>query len=60
MSDQSINKEQNERAERWKKYKPSVVAAFVMLCGYAIFDGIPNPPLAVLSGLIAYYVLISK
>ena len=60
MPDQTINKEQNERAEQWKKTKPSVVAAFVMLCLYAIFDGVPNPPLAVFFGLAACYALIHK
>lgn len=60
MSDQTLNKEQNERAERRAKWKPSVVALFVILCIDAIFGGMPNPPLAVFYSLIAYYTLISK
>ena len=60
MPDQTLSPEQNKRAEQWRKEKPFIVTVFTLLCLYSIFDGIPNPPLAVFFGLAAYYTLISK
>jgi hypothetical protein len=60
MPDQTISPEQNKQAKARAKQRPFVVAGFVMLCLYAIFDGIPNPPLAVIAALAAYYTLIGK
>ena len=56
MPDQTLSPEQNERAERWKKNKPAVVTVLILLCLYSIFDGMPNPPLAVFYGIASVYV----
>ena len=59
MSDQTINAEQNKKAEQWRKEKPFVAGAFILLCLYSIFVGMPNPPLAVFFGLLATYTIRS-
>lgn len=56
MSDQTLNKEQNERAEQWRKEKPFIVAALILFCLFSIFAGMPNPPLAVFFGIASVYV----
>lgn len=59
MPDQTLNKEQNERAEKWQKEKPFVAAALILLCLVSIFVGMPNPPMAVFFGILTVYVIRS-
>ncbi len=60
MSDQTLNPEQNERAERWEKRKYLIAGVIVLLCLYSIFAGeVPNPPLAVFFGILATYIIRS-